>query len=134
MQQGFGAVKDLKLLGREKNFSEQFLKYNNAADFIARNTQVLKTLPRLWLDIMVVICLSILLFLMLMNEHSISEVIPTLGLFAVASFRLMPSTNKILGNIQDLRYSMPVVNSVYDELNKTTSKNITRDKMFWFIN
>ena len=128
LQQGFGGVKDLKLLGSEKKFSEQFLKYNNAAAFIGRNTQVLKTLPRLWLEIMVVICLSILLFLMLMNEHSISEVIPTLGLFAVASFRLMPSTNKILGNIQDLRYSMPVNNNVYDELNKTTSKNITRDK------
>jgi len=128
LQQGFGGVKDLKLLGREKNFSEQFLKYNNAAAFIGRNTQVLKTLPRLWLDIMVVICLSILLFLMLMNEHSISEIIPTLGLFAAASFRLMPSTSKILVNIQDLRYSMPVVNKVYDELNKTTSKNITRDK------
>ena len=127
MQQGFGGVKDLKLLGREKNFSEEFLKYNNAAAFIARNTKVLKTLPRLWLEIMVVICLSILLFLMLIGQQTINEVIPTLGLFAAASFRLMPSTNKILGNIQELRYSAPVVSSAYEELKKTTPKEILKN-------
>ena len=127
MQQGFGGVKDLKLLGREKNFSEEFLKYNNAAAFIARNTKVLKTLPRLWLEIMVVICLSILLFLMLIGQQTINEVIPTLGLFAAASFRLMPSTNKILGNIQELRYSAPVVSSAYEEFKKTTPKEILKN-------
>ena len=32
IQQGFGGVKDLKLLGREKNFSDLFLKYNIVFD------------------------------------------------------------------------------------------------------
>ena len=36
--------------------------------------------------------------------------------------------NKILGNIHDLRYAMPVVNSTYDELINTTSKNIDEYK------
>ena len=128
LQQGFGAVKDLKLLGREKNFSGEFLKYNSASAFIKRNTKVLKSLPRLWLEIMIVTSLSILLFLMLLGGKSINNVIPTLGLFAAASFRLMPSANKILGNIQELRYSRPVINTAYDELNKIKIKKNTSEE------
>ena len=128
LQQGFGAVKDLKLLGREKNFSGEFLKYNNASAFINRNTKVLKSLPRLWLEIMIVTSLSILLFLMLLGGKSINNVIPTLGLFAAASFRLMPSANKILGNIQELRYSRPIINTAYDELNKIKIKKNTSEE------
>ena len=124
LQQGFGGVKDLKLLGREKNFSGQFLKYNNASAFINRNTKVIKSLPRLWLEIMVVTCLSILLFLMLMGGQSINSIIPTLGLFAAASFRLMPSASKILGNIQELRYAKPVVDTSYEEINKISDRKI----------
>ena len=121
-------MKDLKLLGREKNFSGEFLKYNSASAFIKRNTKVLKSLPRLWLEIMIVTSLSILLFLMLLGGKSINNVIPTLGLFAAASFRLMPSANKILGNIQELRYSRPVINTAYDELNKIKIKKNTSEE------
>ena len=127
LQQGFGAVKDLKLLGREKNFSDEFLKYNNAAAFIGRNTKVLKSLPRLWLEIIIITSLSILLFLMLMGGKPINNVIPTLGLFAAASFRLMPAASKILGNIQELRYSRPIINTAYDELNKIKIEKNTNE-------
>ena len=73
---------------------------------------------------MVVTCLSILLFLMLMGGQSINAIIPTLGLFAAASFRLMPSANKILGNIQELRYAKPVVDTSYEEINKISDRKI----------
>ena len=128
MQQGFGGAKDLKLLGREKNFSGQFLKHNSASAIVSRNQRILKTVPRLWLEIMVVVSLSFLLFLMLINNQTINNVIPTLGLFAAASFRLMPSVNKILANIQSLSYEMPSVNNVYKELTETTAQNVTINK------
>ena len=127
LQQGFGAVKDLKLMGRTKNFSDRFLKYNNAGAYIARNTKVLKGLPRLWLEIMVVICLSILLFLMLMKDHSIGEIIPTLGLFAAASFRLMPSASKIVGNMGSLQHNKPFFENAYKELSNTNIKKVAED-------
>ena len=37
----------------------------------------------------------------------------------------MPSANKILGNIQQLKYETPVINNIYNELIGTKPKNIT---------
>ena len=125
IQQGLGGVKDLKILGREKIFSLQFIKHAMTVAFVSRNQKVLKVLPRLWLEVIIVICMSVLLLLMLIEKKSINELIPTLGLFAAASFRLMPSANKILGNIQQLKYETPVINNIYNELIGTKPKNIT---------
>ncbi len=136
IQQGLGGVKDLKLMGREKVFSQKFLQHATATALVARNQKVLKTLPRLWLEIMIVTCLSILLFLMLKSGKSISELIPTLGLFAAASFRLMPSANRILGSIQQLRYETPVINNIYSELVEIVPKihNLDKKKILPFKN
>ena len=125
IQQGLGGVKDLKILGREKTFSFQFLKHAMAVAWVSRNQKVLKSLPRLWLEIIIVICLSVLLLLMLIEEKSVNELIPTLGLFAAASFRLMPSANKILGNIQQLKYDAPVINNIYKELVENKPKEVS---------
>ena len=64
IKQGFDAIKDLKLLGREQNFADEYLKYNRASLFLNRNIKVLKSLPRIWLEMMVIISLSSLLFVM----------------------------------------------------------------------
>ena len=128
MQQGFGGAKDLKILGREKNFLDQFLISNNSGALASRNQRILRSIPRLWLEIMVVICLAALLFLMFVNNQSIDQIIPTLGLFAAASFRLMPSVNKILGNFQGLNYNMPVINNIFEELTKMNSEYSNTNK------
>ena len=46
-----------------------------------------------------------------------SDIIPTLGLYAVAAFRLMPSITKILSSFQGLRYNKPVIDLISKELN-----------------
>jgi ABC-type multidrug transport system fused ATPase/permease subunit len=42
-------------------------------------------------------------------------VVPTLALFSVAAFRLMPSVNRVLGAVQTLRYSLASINALYEE-------------------
>ena len=44
------------------------------------------------------------------------NIVPTLGLFAAAAFRLMPSANRILAALQLLRFGLPVGKSLYEEL------------------
>ena len=38
----------------------------------------------------------------------------------------MPSTNKILGNINELRYSVPIVNNAYNELTNIIPQTINK--------
>ncbi len=57
------------------------------------------------------------------------SIIPTLGLFGVASFRLMPAANKLLSSVQRIRYGMPVVETLYDEVDEV-SPQIIKDNDF----
>ena len=47
-------------------------------------------------------------------------VVPTLGLFAAAAFRIIPSVNRVLGALQSLRFVLPVINTLYTEVSLAT--------------
>jgi len=55
---------------------------------------------------------------MMLNQGKVAALIPTLGLFGVSAFRLLPSMNRVLSSIQDVRFAMPVVDIMCTELSQ----------------
>ena len=45
-----------------------------------------------------------------MENKSANNIIPVIGVFGAAAFRIIPSVNRILGSIQRLRFDLPLVN------------------------
>lgn len=119
LQQGLGGVKDVKLLGREADFLEQYQKHSIMTARMGQLQITLQQLPRLWLELLAVSGLAILVISMLAQGRALDAVLPTLGLFAAAAFRLMPSVNRVLGALQSLRYGLPVIDVLHKELNLT---------------
>jgi ABC-type multidrug transport system fused ATPase/permease subunit len=70
----------------------------------------------LWLELLAVAGLATLVVTMVLRGRDMASVVPTLGLFAAAAFRLMPSINRTLGAVQSVRYGLPVVNILHAEL------------------
>lgn len=122
LQQGLGGAKDVKLLGREADFLEQYRLHNVQSARMGQLQVTLQQLPRLWLELLAVSGLAILVISMLAQERALEALLPTLGLFAAAAFRLMPSVNRVLGAVQSLRYSLPIIDVLHTELNLATSK------------
>jgi ABC-type multidrug transport system fused ATPase/permease subunit len=116
LQQGLGGAKDAKLLGRESNFLDQYRVHNTQSARVGQFQATLQMLPRLWLELLAVVGLATLVITMLAQGRGPTTIVPTLGLFAAAAFRLMPSVNRTLGALQGLRYSLPAVNTLHDEL------------------
>ncbi|WP_076590886.1 ABC transporter ATP-binding protein [Herminiimonas arsenitoxidans] len=116
LQQGLGGAKDVKLLGRESDFLRQFHTHNVKSARVWKLQSTLQNFPRLMFELLAVTGLAILVLSMLSQGRDMTSIIPTLGLFAAAAFRLMPSANRVLGAIQALRYSLPVVNTLYEEI------------------
>jgi ATP-binding cassette, subfamily B, bacterial PglK len=115
LNQGLGGVKDIKLLGREAEFITQFHEHTSKTAQMTKNATVLQKLPRLWLELLAVVGLVLLVFIMLAQGHEISSIVPIMGLFAVAAFRLMPSVNRIITDMQYLRYGLPAIDNLYDD-------------------
>jgi ABC-type multidrug transport system fused ATPase/permease subunit len=120
LQQGLGGAKDVKLLGRETDFLEQYGLHNVQSARAGQLQETLRQLPRLWLELLAVSGLAILVISMLVQDRALEAVLPTLGLFAATAFRLIPSVNRVLGAMQSLRYGLPVIDTLHMELNLTT--------------
>jgi ABC-type multidrug transport system fused ATPase/permease subunit len=116
LQQGLGGVKEVKLLGRDAEFIASFCEHNNAAANVGRYQLTLQQLPRLWLEILAVAGLAGVVLSMIGLGRDLTEIVPTLGLFAAVAFRVMPSANRIMGAIQSLRFASPVIDVLHREL------------------
>jgi len=96
---------------------------------------ILPSLPKLWLELISLLLITLLLNYMLKNNFSQSMIISTLGLYVAAVFRLMPSINKIINAIQSIKYYEPVIDNIskdFDILDKNIfieEKNIKKIKM-----
>lgn len=116
LQQGLGGVKDVKLLGREVDFLEQFRIHNQHGASVGQKQLTLQQLPRLWLELLAVSGLAILILSMLAQNRPLEAILPILGLFAATAFRIIPSVNRVLGALNSLRYGLAVIDVLDNEL------------------
>lgn len=116
LQQGLGGIKDVKVLGREEEFLKQYQEHNIESAKAAQYQFTLQQMPRLTLEILAVGALAFLVIVMMGQGRNITQIAPTLGVFAAAAFRLMPSVNRLLSAMQALKFTLPVVDTLYFEL------------------
>ena len=61
---------------------------------------------------------------MIISGKSIDQLVPTLAVFATASFRAIPSLNRVMGSIQSIKYGNAVIKLLYKEfIEIRTNKN-----------
>ena len=128
IQQGISSVKDVRILAREKEFIDQFNSDNVKGIEAERFQFILASIPRLWLEFVVIVGLAALLFVLLLNESSPGSISLILGVYAIAIFRLLPSVNRLLAAVQQLRYCWPSVNVVAKELSLIKHEEIILNK------
>jgi ATP-binding cassette, subfamily B, bacterial PglK len=125
LQQGLGGSKEVKLLGREEEFLAQYNTHNTKRALVSRWENLLQNLPRLCLELLAVTSLASLMLTMVLQGKSVATFMPTLGLFAAAAFRLIPAANRMLGALQNLKYSQPITTTIYSEVNQLNELNST---------
>ena len=123
LQQGLGGIKDAKILGRENNFLAQFQSHNIKSAQMWKFQTFLQNYPRLIFELLAVAGLAILVISMSNQGKDMSSIMPTIGLFSVAAFQLLPSVGRVLGAVQSLRYSLPVVNILDEEIKLIISRS-----------
>ncbi len=121
--QGLGGIKDLKLLGKEHFFLNEFTTQNNPFASISAKFLTLSQIPRIYLELLAIIGLASLIIFMVYQGGPITDVMPIIALFVAAAFRMMPSINRVIGAFQTIRYAVPVVNLLYNEFNIINNAN-----------
>jgi len=129
LMQGLGAVKEIIILGLQNFFTNMYDIHNVEAAKMNRKNDVVNQFPKYILELSGVIGILTILIILKESVDKVEEVIIILGVFAAASFRLMPSANRILNALQGFRYSIAAIDNLGDEFDLINKKAVyTSDK------
>tara|TARA_B100000700_G_C15023099_1_gene846765 strand:- start:919 stop:2577 length:1659 start_codon:yes stop_codon:yes gene_type:complete len=123
--------KQIKILGITQNIIKKFYFFNKNSFSLIAKIGFIGSAQRHFLEFFLVLCLSIIIFLIILKTKNYNELIYSIGLFSVAMFRLFPSFAKILSNFNNLRASRFSVVKVFNDLTEIPSENekITDEKI-----
>jgi len=125
--QGMASAKDVKILDREQDLIHQVDKNLFKLTRLNQIVQFINGLPRFSFEMLMVCIFSGLVFTMIEAKRDMIDIIQYLGVFAVASFRIVPGASRILNSYQTIRYFEPSVKLLLHEFdakgNSHTDKN-----------
>ena len=114
--EALGGIKEIKVLGREdifvENYNEEYKEYAESN----RKFKVYSMIPK---PVMETICISGLLLIVCIKIALGAEptsFIPTISLFAVAAFRMLPSANRMAEYLSRIMFSKAAIDAIYHDL------------------
>ena len=125
LQQGLRSIKEIKVLGCENEFLNRFQMPNLKSANAGANYFAMGNIPRLWMETLCIFTLSAVLIYLTIAKENLAYAIPSMGLLLAVIFRLLPSSNRILGAIQGLRYGLPAINHLSLEI---TPNHVTKNR------
>lgn len=117
--QGLHAVKETKVVGKEKYFLETFKDINTRTIENEMKSLFYSRLPAHLTEITIVIAIILITTAVLMksgNDASIS--ISTLGVLAAIAFRLAPIMNRTISALQSMNKSVYSMSYLFEEIDK----------------
>ena len=112
--EGLNGFRDIKINNKENFFLNNF---RTNVKVVSKSLYKISNLinPRYIVEIM---SITILLVVMLININKIEGTnnIVFLGIFAGASLRLLPSINKLITYINNVKYAIPILNQLVTDI------------------
>lgn len=117
MNEGFGGVRDVSLLGRQRFFTDRFDEASEQfADGVGK-VQVISQVPRYAMEL-VAFGSIILLILYLLSEYDsdLGAILPLLSVYALAGLKLLPSFQQIYHSMSQVRASIVAFQNIREDL------------------
>jgi len=117
--EAFGGVKDLKVLGREKFFIDQFSQHSRKAESKMVVHGLISQLPSYVMEVMAFGGILIIVLYFLVIRQNFDQTLPVMALYAFAGYRLMPALQGIFSAAALLRFNLAVLDTLHRDLSGT---------------
>tara|TARA_B100000575_G_C23142508_1_gene665407 strand:+ start:6345 stop:8069 length:1725 start_codon:yes stop_codon:yes gene_type:complete len=131
----FNSIREIKIFGAKKNFVNNFKKTFKPLGFLNVKQQTYYIFIRQTYEMITLFAFCVLVFYLSNKNFTNEQILTIIGVFAISAFRLLPLFNRLLLAIQDLKFYLPSINHLHDELtnlNKLNNlkKNFNKNKKF----
>lgn len=118
--EGLRAFKEISIYSASAYFIDKFKLHKSKVSLLNSRVQTLNILPRYFLEFMSIFGVVVFLFFMISLNQSLSELVSLLGLLIAALLKSLPSANKIMASLQNIKYYSSSVNSISTSLKEKT--------------
>ncbi len=115
ISESFSAIKSIKILSKENFFLDRFKKENFSLSRVQFKVNFLKSLPKFFFEYILLLSIVFLFFYLIKNNYSNEKIIQLLSIYTLASFRVIPLLNRLLGYLQHLKHTYPSVGKLINE-------------------
>lgn len=114
--EAFGGIKEVKVLGREHVYVERYAKPSKEFASARSASQVISTLPTHALELIAFGGIVLVVVYFLAVDRNVASIVPVIGLYAFASYRLKPAMQGIFAALTTIRNGVPSLDSVYEDV------------------
>lgn len=118
LQQSLGAIKDVKVTGRQPFFEERFRLVKRELGATKQRRAWAATLARLGVEATLILSMLLVVFLVMRQDVSGANTVSVLALFAYTGFRVVPSANRIMLNVGYMREAHPWIRNMDEDMRK----------------
>jgi HlyD family secretion protein len=136
MNEGFGGIKDILLLGRENFFIKSFIKSGKILAYSQGNSQALSLVPRYFMELVAFgSMISLVLYLIASHEGNLGVVLPIFSVYALAIFKLLPAFQQIYVSLATVKSNLAAYYSIQKDLedSKILEEDNTKYKKNYLI-
>jgi ABC-type multidrug transport system fused ATPase/permease subunit len=119
--EAFGAVKELKILGREPRFEELYADGARRFAWSQAAKEILMVVPKHLLETVAFGLMVVLILVLLAVGEGIAGILPLLSVYGFAAYRLMPSLQIVFSGVAQIRYFGHTVDSLHREMQDVQS-------------
>ena len=122
--EGLNSIKEIKIYRKEDIFIDQFSKHNLLNANIFKKHEVLTSSPRLFIEVCSVGVLVLVLYILSRGSYIEEQLLSTVAIFAASAFRMLPSLNRIINSLQNIKLSSSSIPILLKELSLKTIEKI----------
>lgn len=108
------AIRDIKVMGLAEIFRKKSADVSKDFADVAWRYGLSNALPRFFIELVVLIGMVLAVALLILSDVQLANMIPVLGLVAIAAMRVIPSFSKIIGGFNAFRYSHATVEQLIE--------------------
>jgi len=116
IKEGFLAIKEIKLLGREDYFFDKFKKINTELSTSSMKYNLSNLLPKNFFELIGILTVGTILLFYNHEEIDRGEILKNVGVFLFALLKVIPSFKNLISGIQILNYNKQSLNIISKDL------------------
>ncbi len=122
IHEGMEGFKEIRVLGKEEYFYRMVNNGVKKQALFNSKYQFLATIPRSLIELLMIVFIVSLVIAAIATDQDLKMLIPTLGLFGIASLRLFPFISTFSNILIELRHSHDSVSRLYNDVYKFRQK------------